>query len=104
LDANGQCKSQSAVTKDVKKYKSNGIINIRTYAQQCNQLDLILNAIKSAGGGMTVLTAVWIDGKISLEKFSLLHQDTIVTYRLSRRQQQQLFDRSQNIDAYPQFK
>ncbi|CAO3694671.1 unnamed protein product [Umbelopsis ramanniana] len=65
LDANGQCKTQSAITKDVKKYKSNGIINIRTYAQQCNQLDLILNAIKSAGGGMTVLTAVWIDGNNS---------------------------------------
>jgi exo-beta-1,3-glucanase (GH17 family) len=84
LDANGNCKSQSAITKDVKKYKSNGIINIRTYSQQCNQLDLILKAIKSAGGGMTILTAVWIDGKTDLKNL-LLHQSKIVTSRLSPR-------------------
>lgn len=70
MNADGSCKTQSAVNTDIKKFKSNGIINIRTYAQQCNQLDHILNGIKSAGGGMTVLAAVWIDGKIPWTKQS----------------------------------
>jgi exo-beta-1,3-glucanase (GH17 family) len=48
--------------------KSNGINNIRTYSQECDQLPNIINAIKSNGGGMSVLAAVWIDGSSNDDK------------------------------------
>jgi exo-beta-1,3-glucanase (GH17 family) len=55
--------SQANVSKDISSFKQNGILNVRTYAQECNQLDQILTGIASAGGGMTVIAAVWVDGK-----------------------------------------
>ncbi|KAJ2961638.1 hypothetical protein NQZ79_g3200 [Umbelopsis isabellina] len=58
-NSDGSCMSQANVSKDISNFKKNGILNIRTYAQECNQLDQILNGIASAGGGMTVVAAVW---------------------------------------------
>lgn len=42
--------------------KQNGILNIRTYSQECDQLPNILSAIEKQGGGMTVMAAAWLDG------------------------------------------
>ncbi|KAG2181844.1 hypothetical protein INT44_008660 [Umbelopsis vinacea] len=61
-NSDGSCMSQANVNKDIAKFKQNGIINVRTYAQECNQLEQIVNAIATAGGGMTVVAGVWIDG------------------------------------------
>jgi exo-beta-1,3-glucanase (GH17 family) len=54
--------SQANVNKDIARFKENGIINVRTYAQECDQLEQIVKAIAAAGGGMTVVAGVWIDG------------------------------------------
>jgi exo-beta-1,3-glucanase (GH17 family) len=43
----------------VQDFKTNGIMNIRTYSQECDQLKNILSAID---GSMTVTAAVWLDG------------------------------------------
>ncbi|ORE03998.1 glycoside hydrolase [Rhizopus microsporus var. microsporus] len=61
-NSDGSCQSASQIANSVKLMKSNGIMHIRTYSQECNQLSAILNAINAQGGGMTVLAAVWIDG------------------------------------------
>jgi exo-beta-1,3-glucanase (GH17 family) len=61
-NSDGSCQSASEITNAVHQMKAAGINNIRTYSQECNQLPAILNAIKSNGGDMTVLAAVWIDG------------------------------------------
>jgi exo-beta-1,3-glucanase (GH17 family) len=55
--------NQTDVNSDIIRFKQNGIINIRTYAQECDQLDQILNGIASASGGMTVVAGVWVDSK-----------------------------------------
>jgi len=60
-NSDGSCMSQANVNSDIANFKQNGIINIRTYAQECDQLDQILNGIASAGGGMTVVAGVWVD-------------------------------------------
>ncbi|KAG1442007.1 hypothetical protein G6F56_011242 [Rhizopus delemar] len=61
-DSSGTCLSASQVASSIKLMKSKGITHIRTYSQECDQLPSILKAIKSNGGGMTVLAAVWIQG------------------------------------------
>lgn len=61
-NADGSCHTASEVTANVKSMKSYGITRIRTYAQECNLLPNLLNAISSIGGDMEVLAAVWIDG------------------------------------------
>lgn len=63
--------SQANVNSDIANFKQNGIINIRTYAQECDQLDQILNGIASAGGGMTVVAGVWVDSKFDRPIFSI---------------------------------
>ncbi|KAI8081978.1 glycoside hydrolase superfamily [Gilbertella persicaria] len=67
-NSDGSCQSAGQVLASVKLMKASGISNIRTYAQECNQLPNILNAIESVGGGMTVLAAVWIDGTSNDDK------------------------------------
>jgi len=64
--------SQANVNIDIARFKQNGIINVRTYAQECDQLEQILNAIAAAGGGMTVVAAVWIDGTFLILSHSAL--------------------------------
>ncbi|CEI98057.1 hypothetical protein RMCBS344292_12174 [Rhizopus microsporus] len=61
-NSDGSCQSASQIADSVKLMKSKGIMHIRTYSQECNQLSAILSAIDAQGGGMTVLAAVWIDG------------------------------------------
>ncbi|KAI9278678.1 glycoside hydrolase superfamily [Phascolomyces articulosus] len=61
--SDGSCHSAEQVSEYVKRFKNNGIKNIRTYSQECDQLPNILNAIKKNGGGMKVLTAIWIGGE-----------------------------------------
>lgn len=60
--SDGSCQSAAEIQNSVKLMKASGIKSIRTYSQECEQLPNIINAIKSNGGGMTVLAAVWIDG------------------------------------------
>ncbi|KAI8356092.1 glycoside hydrolase superfamily [Choanephora cucurbitarum] len=67
-NSDGSCQSSSQITASVKMMKSSGISHIRTYSQECDQLPNILKAIDSAGGGMTVLAAVWIDGTANDDK------------------------------------
>jgi glucan 1,3-beta-glucosidase len=80
--SDGSCQSASQIAASVKQMKASGVRSIRTYAQQCNQLPAILNAIKANGGGMTVLAAVWLDGssadatEISSLKSTLASVDT----------------------------
>jgi glucan 1,3-beta-glucosidase len=62
FNPDGTCKTASQITSSIKQMKSVGIVNIRTYQQNCNQLATILNAIHSVGGSMTVLAGVRIDG------------------------------------------
>ncbi|KAI8875455.1 glycoside hydrolase family 17 protein [Backusella circina FSU 941] len=61
-NSDGSCMSEKEITNSVHLMKSHGIKNIRTYSQECDQLDAILKAIKKEGGGMRVLAAVWLDG------------------------------------------
>lgn len=60
FNPDGTCKTASQITSAIKTMKSDGFKNIRTYQQNCNQLDTILKAIHSDGGGMTVLAGVRI--------------------------------------------
>lgn len=60
--SDGSCQTAADIQNSVKLMKAAGIKSIRTYSQECNQLPNIINAIKSNGGGMSVLAAVWIDG------------------------------------------
>lgn len=60
--SDGSCQTAAEIQNSVKLMKASGIKSIRTYSQECNQLPNIINAIKSNGGGMSVLAAVWIDG------------------------------------------
>jgi exo-beta-1,3-glucanase (GH17 family) len=60
-NSDGSCMPSKEVAKSIHSMKSHGIKNIRTYSQECDQLDAILKAIKKEGG-MTVLAAVWLDG------------------------------------------
>lgn len=66
--SSGACLSAHEVAASLKSMKSKGISHIRTYSQECDQLPAILDAIKSNGGGMTVLAAVWIDGSSNDDK------------------------------------
>ncbi|KAI9020032.1 glycoside hydrolase superfamily [Phycomyces nitens] len=61
-NSDGSCQTSSQVATTFQKFRRNGILNIRTYSQECDQLTLILQAIDSMGGGMTVMAGVWIDG------------------------------------------
>jgi exo-beta-1,3-glucanase (GH17 family) len=60
-NSDGSCQSASEIVAAVKLMKASGIGKIRTYAQECESLPNILNAIKQVGG-MSVLPGVWIDG------------------------------------------
>ncbi|KAG2203265.1 hypothetical protein INT47_000185 [Mucor saturninus] len=81
-NSNGECQSSQEIAASVKLMKSSGVHSIRTYSQECDQLPAILDAIKSQGGGMTVLASVWIDGtskdqeEISTLKSVLANHDT----------------------------
>ncbi|KAI9499209.1 glycoside hydrolase superfamily [Zychaea mexicana] len=60
--SDGSCHSAEQVSESIKRFKDNGIMNIRTYSQECDQLPNILNAIQENGGDMKVLAAIWIGG------------------------------------------
>ena len=60
--SDGSCHSPEQVSEFIKRFKDNGIKNIRTYSQECDQLPNILDAIQKNGGDMKVLAAVWIGG------------------------------------------
>lgn len=64
----GSCHNANDVLQYVKKFKSHGIMNIRTYSQECNQLTNIINAIESVDPAMKVMAAVWIAGTAGDDK------------------------------------
>ncbi|KAI7855252.1 glycoside hydrolase superfamily [Circinella umbellata] len=57
--SDGSCHNAGQVAEAVKRFKANGIKNIRTYSQECDQLPNILKAIGDNGGDMKVLAGVW---------------------------------------------
>ncbi|ORZ15903.1 glycoside hydrolase superfamily [Absidia repens] len=61
-NSDGSCQNAQEVLQYVKDFKNNGIMNIRTYSQECDQLTNIINAIDSVDKSMSVTAAVWIDG------------------------------------------
>ncbi|KAI8331404.1 glycoside hydrolase superfamily [Chlamydoabsidia padenii] len=67
-NSDGSCQSAQQVYQYVKDFKSSGIMNIRTYSQECNQLTHIINAIASIDPSMSVTAAVWLDGSSGDEK------------------------------------
>ncbi|CAO3646547.1 unnamed protein product [Cunninghamella blakesleeana] len=58
----GSCHSAQDVLHYVTDFKKNGIMNIRTYSQECDQLTNIIQAIEKVDTSMSVSAAVWIDG------------------------------------------
>ncbi|CAO3622622.1 unnamed protein product [Cunninghamella echinulata] len=58
----GSCHSAKDVLQYVTDFQKNGIMNIRTYSQECDQLANIIDAIEKVDSSMRVAAAVWIDG------------------------------------------
>ncbi|KAI8341647.1 glycoside hydrolase superfamily [Chlamydoabsidia padenii] len=58
----GSCHNADQVLQYVTRFKKHGIMNIRTYSQECNQLPNIIHAITSVDPSMSVTAAVWLDG------------------------------------------
>ncbi|KAI8140359.1 glycoside hydrolase superfamily [Fennellomyces sp. T-0311] len=73
--SDGTCHSPEQVSEFVKRFKDNGIQNIRTYSQECDQLPNILKAIEKNGGGMKVLAAIWLDGNNDQEEIANLEKN-----------------------------
>ncbi|KAI8073334.1 glycoside hydrolase superfamily [Gongronella butleri] len=61
-DSNGKCMSYDATLKMVQRFNSNGVLNIRTYSQECDVLPNVVKAIEATNSKMTVMAAAWIAG------------------------------------------
>ncbi|KAI8380963.1 glycoside hydrolase superfamily [Radiomyces spectabilis] len=68
LNPDGSCQSPAQVLKSMQTFKKHGIMNVRTYSQECDQLPHILDAMQKTDPAMTVLAAVWIEGSDRDEK------------------------------------
>ncbi|KAI7907795.1 glycoside hydrolase superfamily [Cokeromyces recurvatus] len=75
----GSCQTTQEAIDTIKSMKLHGIQHIRTYSQGCNALPNIIKGIEAAGGGMTVLAAVWIDGTSNDDKEIALLEENLNT-------------------------
>ncbi|ORX61411.1 glycoside hydrolase [Hesseltinella vesiculosa] len=58
----GQCQTYEEVLATIQRFNKNGVMNIRTYSQECGQLPNIVKAIEATNSQMTVMAAAWIGG------------------------------------------